>query len=158
MYVTLAALAAVVLTGCRLTGGGWMAGADGGRATFGFDLACRDGWFVGEWTYHDKAAGLNLHGTVTPTSGLWDPFEWTESGYPCEDTTAPGSIDLPLVYTARPCRDVCEEGHLYVSATDTGRAGPDKGDYLSIEVFDGPAAFYENSGVLRGGNLTVAGP
>jgi hypothetical protein len=158
--------AAVILSGCTIIsadGGGWMPGAENGKASFGFDIWCNYATdrLNGTWVYQDKKSGINAHGTLTDTGGGWiKPFFGSpyETGLHCSPQF--GSYDseagLHLVYQTRSCgHGVCDSGFAYVRLDDDGQQGPDKGDELKVEFWTGPYAGYENWGTLLGGQLTV---
>jgi hypothetical protein len=144
--VGVAALAAV-LAGCAtVTGGGWLAGLNGGRATFGADLTCNENsHLVGSWTYHDKSAGVDVAGTVTDADAVF-----------CNQSGTPGgSVSWFGTYTAQHCSGACT-GSFDVTVVDSnGNAGRIKGDTLTITLTGGPNAGYSNTGEIRGGNLKV---
>ncbi len=152
---------ALLLSACSLTGGGWMPGADSGKATLGFNLVCNEtsGFMNGSWTYHDKASGVNIGGTLTDTSGsvdlqaLINDEVLVPGPIPCGVSIQEAETLFALMYTARPSHDT---GWAIIIATDTGRTGPNKGDGFAIQLFDSALTpWYENEQTLSGGNLTV---
>jgi hypothetical protein len=137
------ALAALVLSGCTLTGGGWMFSAASGRATFGFNITCDGSYLTGNWVYHDKAAGVDVTGTI--------PSET----FPCSNGGPTGGLfEIETPYRAQHCKTDCE-GTAFIAAYDDGTGKPPKGDELSIELDGGPYDGYENEGDVQGGNLEV---
>jgi len=162
----LSVVAALVLSACSITGGGYMAGIDGGKATFGFGITCQDNYVVGDWTFHDKSFDpkVNAHGTLTPTSGAWynviglvedvgalcnDPYyDYFDGDY----------ATFNLMYSAEACTGDCT-GRATIVAYDSDQNGkPDKGDWLSVTFINGPYAGYENEGTVMGGNIKVDSP
>jgi hypothetical protein len=150
--VALALMAMVVLSGCSLIsarGGGWMEGADSGKATFGFGIQCNEksGFLKGAWVYHDKGSDVNIHGKLTDDSGGWD------GGIPCDMTFAMDRQGfLKVEYVARPSGDI---GTGLVKLVDGDLNGPDKEDWLKVKLLTGADAPYENYKELGGGNLKV---
>jgi hypothetical protein len=138
---------AFVLTGCAtLTGGGWMFSAVSGKATFGVNMTCDgNGNLVGDWTYHDKAAGVDIAGTVTADAGI-----------DCNSGSPGGEATWYFDYTAQHCTGDCS-GTAELTVFDGNTGGKLKGDTLSISLAGGPDDGYSNSGPVRGGNLVVTG-
>jgi hypothetical protein len=133
-----AGLCAFVLAGCAVSGGGWMPGKYGGKATFGFSLTCDENSnLVGDWTYHDKGAGVDIAGTVT-----------ADDAVPC------GSITEVVPYRAQHCSSNCT-GSATITVTDSGDTGRFKGDHLSVSLSGGVYAGYSNSQNVQGGNLVI---
>jgi len=143
-----AGMGAFILAGCAtLTGGGWMPGKNGGKATFGFNLTCNsNNHLVGDWTYHDKSAGIDIAGTLTD-----------EDAVPCDPNGLPGGLgEWTLPYTAQHCSGGCS-GLVDIAVIDANEIGKLKGDELSISVLSGPDAGYEYENEISGGNLEVTG-
>lgn len=128
------------------TGGGWIDGKEGGKATFGFnaEVECDKGEVTsatGQVTYHDRSVGLKLKGTITgggffgecgddPENSVWAHGVWRQQGRSDEFTG----------------------GLFAIQVTDNGEPGTE--DWLKIEVFDFEEfELYVNSGVLHGGNI-----
>lgn len=141
------ALFAPVTARSEVTGGGWIRGVNGGKATFSVDLA-DDG--TGTFTYKDSnfrnsdfPKGINLEGIIESSGLVY--FDTVE---------ASGS------YTAKRGGT---SGYFVAFFTDTGESGPQKGDELVIDLYSDPDhlnLLYENSRVLGngtsgGGNITV---
>jgi hypothetical protein len=140
---------AFVLAGCALTGGGWMYSAisNSSKATFGFDLVC-DGsnHVVGPWTYHDKAASIDVAGEVTADDNI-----------PCDSGVGlpPATSTWHVSYTAQHCSSDCS-GTADITVTDSGINGkPPRGDQLTISLTGGVDDGYENDGTVQGGNLII---
>jgi hypothetical protein len=108
-----------------VTGGGWIPGASGGKATFGF-VAGRnaDGTFRGHMTYKDHSIGQSFKGDVTNFVGC---------------TAGASSFDGLLDNSA---------GSFHSDVQDNGEPG--NTDVFHINVNGGA---YENQGILRGGNI-----
>ena len=143
--VTAGVLVAFVLSGCSLTGGGWMRSTEGGsnKATFSFNITCVNFFLTGGWVYHDKAAGVDAEGTV-PANSFCLP-----------DGTPGGTFDLTGSYTAQHCKSACT-GSVHIVATDSNLGGkPVKGDHVSVVFTGGPFDGYENEGDVLGGNFFV---
>jgi hypothetical protein len=131
----------------QVTGGGWIPGVNGGKATFGFDVSPAG---TGNITYHDSSYtssafpnGVNIHGTVLAAGFI-----------------APGTVEIEGTYTAE---QGGTSGSFVGFLHDTGQGGAFKGDTLRIELYD-PSShlLYDHGGTLGnggpgGGNITVAG-
>ena len=107
------AAAIVIIAGChKVTGGGWIAGVNGGKATFGFQAQCVDdefgdpSQFEGQFQFNDRGAGVRFHGDVNANQTyVGAPEEWScsdivELVFPAElnqalfrgECTSPGGI------------------------------------------------------------------
>jgi len=142
--------AALLLSGCSLTGGGWMFSTQGSpnKATFSFNITCVNFLLTGGWVYHDKASGIDAEGTV-PANSLCLP-----------DGAPGGTFDQTGTYTAQHCKSNCT-GNVHFVVTDSNQGGkPLKGDHLSIAFTSGPLSGYSNNADVQGGNLfvTLNGP
>lgn len=117
-------------TGAKVTGGGWIAGKNGGHANFGFNAMQTGG---GNLTYTDKGADVKQFkaDTVTPPSVSESNASWSGTGTWIHSD---GSSQPGVVYT--------------VNVADNGPGG--KTDQFSI-TFGG----YSDSGTLGGGNITI---
>jgi hypothetical protein len=117
-------------TGAKVTGGGWIAGKNGGHANFGFNAMQSGG---GNLTYIDKGADVKQFkaDTVTPPTVSGSTASWSGTG---TWTHADGSSQPGVVYT--------------VNVSDNGPGG--KTDQFSIAF-----GSYSDSGTLGGGNITI---
>ena len=152
VFLLVMVLFAPLVAHSEVTGGGWITGADGGRATFNVDICCTDSpTHTGTFTYHDKEFrssdfpnGVNIQGTVQSTG------------------MAPGVISASGPYTAA---QGGTSGFLRATFIDSGQKGPQKGDSLQVSLFSDEfqtVALYTNASVLGGGrngggNITVTG-
>ena len=170
--------AIIVIAGChKVTGGGWIAGVNGGKATFGFQAQCVDdefgdpSQFEGQFQFNDRGAGVRFHGDVNANQTyVGAPEEWScsdivELVFPAElnqalfqgECTSPGGIT----------------GTFSVEVTDNGTPGSMAGDVITVSTpytvvtefgtftFGEPCTDdlqpYSNSGVIGGGNLVSHG-
>lgn len=139
LLVAVATLA-VVVAGCGSatgSGGGWLDGKLGGRATLGFDGTCVDGTAAGSLTYIDRS--------TTPVVS-----------FVLESGTCSGSATDPTVagtYRARPRGG---SGRVTIAFHDGGATGPNKGDTVAVTIVGGAFDGYVHAGPLRGGNVTFA--
>lgn len=71
----------LIVAGCyKVTGGGWIAGVNGGKATFGFEGRCVDEndpffgavqtYWKGNFQYNDHSARVRINGELTPSNSL----------------------------------------------------------------------------------------
>ena len=126
-----AAAMLVCIAGChKVTGGGWIAGVNGGKATFGFQAQCVDdadgdpSQYEGQFQYNDRGAGVRFHGNVNANmTYVGAPEDWS-----CSDI-------VELVYANQLNQ---ETGEPPQPCTDNGFA-------------------YSNSGPLSGGNIVSHG-
>jgi hypothetical protein len=116
-------------TGAKVTGGGWIAGKNGGHGNFGFNTMQTGG---GNLTYVDKGADVKQFkaDTVTPPAVNGTSASWGGTG---TWTHSDGSSQS-LAYQ--------------VTVADNGPGG--KTDQFSIAF-----GSYSNSGTLGGGNITI---
>jgi hypothetical protein len=127
-------------------GGGWLPGANGGKATFGFQVS-KDG--TGHLTYQDHTYidltyfpnGVNIQGTILSS------------------TVSNGTmITVDGTYTAH---QGGTSGYFEAILIDTGANGPSKGDSVQITLSPDPSlspVIYSNAGTLGdfgpgGGNI-----
>jgi hypothetical protein len=117
-------------TGAKVTGGGWIAGKNGGHGNFGFNAMQLGG---GNLTYIDKGADVKQFtaDTVTPPTVGGSNASWSGTGTWIHSD---GSSQAGVVYT--------------VNVTDNGPSG--KTDQFSIAFGN-----YSDSGTLGGGNITI---
>ena len=129
------AFASMVLisVGCagKYTGGGWIEGKCGGKATFGFQMKSDGECVSGQVQYNDHGADVMFHGVV-------ESMNWS-SGYAC------GTANIG------PKKDP-GEFHIYVE--DNGEPGSmDETDYFWIILLPDCGPSYCNAGFLCGGNI-----
>jgi hypothetical protein len=120
-----------------------------GKATFGFNLTCdENGNLTGDWTYHDKAAGVDVSGFIP-----------AEAEVPCEEGTPGGIVEIPTPYQAQHCKEADPNdcfGVALITVDDSNTGGePPKGDLLSIQLSGGPFDGYSNVNLVLGGNLVA---
>jgi hypothetical protein len=117
-------------TGAKVTGGGWIAGKNGGHGSFGFNAMQAGG---GNLTYIDKGADVKQFkaDTLTPPTVSGSTASWSGTGTWIHSD---GSSQSGVVYT--------------VNVTDNGTGG--KSDKFSIAF-----GSYSDSGTLGGGNITI---
>jgi len=157
----MAAVGAVglLLAACLpVSGGGYISGVNGGKANFGFSVACdSSSHLTGAWNYNDKGAGVNIAGDMSSVN------------QGCPDGS-PGRQSYASTYTAQgKCRANCT-GFARIDIFDGGGRGSLKGDCLDVILFNGVFDGYSNfdpSGTecsgdplgglkpVLGGNLTV---
>jgi hypothetical protein len=119
-------------------GGGWIPGAKGGKATFGFQVS-KDG--TGQFTYEDHNSvdpvyfpnGVNIHGTIL-SSGVNNRVITVDGTYTAQQGGTSGYFEAILF--------------------DTGANGAFKGDTVQITLSPDPSlspVIYFNSGTLGDG-------
>ena len=119
----------LTLSGCKVTGGGWLASASEGKANFGFVLQdCDEA--KGQFTYIDMAAGVKVKGELISFIG----DHLASVSYRSTNPQDPG------------------EGIAEVYFADTGEGNDDHG-FLQIAVLTGPFQGYFNAGLIDGGNI-----
>lgn len=139
-------IAAFAFSGCGqfVTGGGWLQGHDGGKATFGFVFNNTDDQGLFQGTYHDPSADVMVR--FDGGSPNYDfaahhyvvNVNWVEQGKrQCTDNDK-----------AAACTGT---GVLY--AVDNGEPGVSEDDYISITLFGFHGGTYSNSGTIGGGNI-----
>ena len=143
--LTVAGLAAVVgLSACEMSGGGTFASDDAanGKANVGLDIQCDVfGGGSGTFTFIDRSPNPAL--TSEPRVSV----EGTVQG--CIKVL--GVITATGTYESRPTGD---GGKFRVTAKDTGKTGPDKGDKMALTLSGGRFGGYSFNGTLSGGNFT----
>jgi hypothetical protein len=161
------AVLALALVGCAEPGffsvGGWIPGAEGGKANFGgYVDACNFPTTYGHLTYHDKGYPLRLEGHVTggaqcvndggePSAACvqcqavaidklgWSSFPVADLGY------------AEITYRSQDKRNNPGTGTAFVCVADFGEgANADDPDFLYINVETGPYGGYENWGEVKG--------
>lgn len=167
VIVAVTALTALAVGCHRLNGGGWIDGLYGGKAHFGFQARCEeridaDGWyeaafFVGQFQFMDKSAGVRFHGEIQVDKILFDP----EFPVSCEEVGAAVVAELGnYAEFSGECRSQPGKvpGIFTVAIEDLeGQVGWDRNDTISIETDCTPdGEWYANSGQLKGGNLSFA--
>jgi len=179
--------AIVIIAGChKVTGGGWIAGVNGGKATFGFQAQCRSGtaeldfgggpitlpelsFYEGQFQYHDKSANVSFHGKTTPDNFLL--------GFPgsCDELVAEmnaNGIATNATSFSGECvtRPGGVAGTFAITVVDNGKPGLGAGDEITVttprlnflnEPIGAPCTAdgqpYSNSGLLGGGNIAMPG-
>lgn len=160
--ISIFTLAAVFsLSGCmalgKVSGGGWMEGAEGGRANLGFTAAqCAEGWIDGSFTYHDrKADKLQIHGAIT-NAGLCQGDYDSDLGMCdyCEaiwgGSTLAGCASYQVEFDYVTQGKVKDTGTGFACVVDCGEginAVFDDGLYIELDTG------YSNFGPLMGGNI-----
>ena len=134
----------VALSGCnKVTGGGWIAGVNGGKANFGFQAQCQEetvdfgfgemlmpGFYEGQFQYRDNSAYVGFHGDINIAVGALfdgtcadlvdffrengDPANFSEFSGEC--VSHPGGV----------------QGTFKVVVVDNGKAGPDASDEITV--------------------------
>ena len=116
----------LIMTGCKVTGGGWFEDAcSGKKCTFGLTAQADDetGEAKGEFQFNDHA-GTKIHAEVT---GLWE--------------LVPG---VAYIFEG----ETKDEKDVYVEVNDLGEPGLGVGDSIILEYDGGNWA-----GTLGGGNI-----
>jgi hypothetical protein len=116
-------------TGAKVTGGGWIAGKNGGHASFGFNAMQLGG---GNLTYIDKGADIKQFNadTVTPPAVNGTSASWGGTGTWIHSDGSSQSVSYQ------------------VTVADNGPGG--KSDRFSIAF-----GSYSDAGTLGGGNITI---
>lgn len=153
----------VAIVGChKVTGGGWIDGVNGGKATFGFQAQCvnEDGYrfYRGQFQYNDLGAGVKVHTELLRVGffGISDTAESCENAADIVGSLAGVTNQAQLVGSCT--GPTGEEGLVWIFVTDEGVPGSIKGDSIFVDIdavctTDGQP--YSNSGIIRGGNLIV---
>ena len=150
VFLLVMVLFAPLVAHSEVSGGGWIPGANTGKATFNVDI--NSDTHSGTFTYQDKGFrssdfpnGVNIQGMIQSTG------------------MAPGVISATGTYTAA---QGGTSGFVFATFSDTGQKGPTKGDSLQVRLcldsFCTGGSIYTNSSVLGGGrkgggNITVTG-
>lgn len=139
-HLSVIVILAVSLAGCTFEGGGWIPTA-GGKATFGFNIDCIDGWSTGELVYHDHPIRLKVHGYFSGPNVCTESqndftvdFDWHLQGKGPEHFPEQGS------------------GRLRVVDYGEGRKATSD-DYVGIWLWADGIQLYQNAGFLGGGNI-----
>ena len=162
----------VIIAGChKVTGGGWIAGVNGGKATFGFQAQCVDdefgdpSQFEGQFQFNDRGAGVRFHGDVNANlSYIGFPEEWS-----CSDIVE--FVNPPEELGHAAFQGQCTSpagiaGTFSVEVMDNGTPGSVAGDIITVQSpaygFCGTPCTddmqtYSNSGVIGGGNIVSHG-
>ncbi len=117
---------------CRdfVTGGGWITGHSGGKATFGVSGGIKNGKFWGQLSYNDHGKnGMKLKSTGVTAYFVIDPVTRVIEG--TARVNGHGSFTYKVV------------------VVDNGEPG--RNDSFSLDVSNG----YSASGTLRGGNIQI---
>lgn len=162
-----AAAILVVIAGChKVTGGGWIEGVNGGKATFAFEGKCvrvdpfetgepESFFYRGQLQFNDRLAGVKVHTEMLRVALFGDTSESCE-----ESADFFGSFGS--LYQATfgglcygPNREI---GFVSVDVVDEGLRGSFKGDSITISI-DGVCTSdgqpYSNSGIIQGGNIVI---
>jgi hypothetical protein len=149
--IVLAVLVAIlVMSSCvsgSSSGGGWMNSvAWGEKATLGFSVYCDFPDALGEVQYNDHGAGVQFH------SSAQLPVSWKDDDTVCfiDSWTGFGCLEAP--YRPQPKG---EPGILKLCVDDGGATGPDKMDWVTVNLYGGAFDGYSNCGWLQGGNITT---
>lgn len=165
----------IFLAGCHeLTGGGWIPGANGGKANFGFVAKCADSidpdfgdlpyFYEGQFQYQDRLAGVRFHAAMEGSLGF--------IGFGnCDDVGDLGEADPEFTISG-----ACESrpgkvgGSFMVTFLDDGgAAGAMAGRKMIVQTpnpfippeFTAPCADnglpYYNEGYIGGGTLKSHG-
>jgi hypothetical protein len=148
----------VAIAGChKVTGGGWIAGVNGGKATFGFQAQCHEeevlpgvpgfAFFEGQVQYQDKGANVGFHGDINANNFAFFPF----GGAPrsCKDfVDFVSGFGVPVNGAEMTGECVSHPGGVTgtfkVTVVDNGKPGPSAGDeitvttpnYFTLPIFD----------------------
>jgi hypothetical protein len=123
-------LGAVLSTaGCKFTGGGGLPAAEGGTATFAFQMRAFENGNEGQLIYRDPSKGVRIQGQIT------------------------GPLDFGTFLGEYRPLGGGEGGSLLVSMVDQGKPGVSPGDFFSIDLVGGAYDTYSNSGTLTHGNI-----
>jgi len=160
--------AIAIMTGChKVTGGGWIDGVNGGKATFAFQGQCvrqdPDGsgeqsfFYRGQFQFNDRLAGVKVHAEMLRFALFGDESQSCE-----ESAEFFGSFDPrnEASFSAVCQSPTGEFGFITVDVVDEGTPGSLSGDFINISI-DGACTSdgqpYSNSGIIRGGNIVVHG-
>lgn len=139
----------VVIVGChKVAGGGWLAGVNGGKATFGFQGQCRAGtteldfgggpitvtelaFYEGQFQYHDNGANVSFHGDISPNNfALGFPGTCDELvAWMAENAIATNESSFAGECVSRPG---AVAGTFKVTVVDHGKPGPGAGDEITV--------------------------
>ena len=134
-----AGLLVIALTACGTatgSGGGWLPGKLGGRATLGFDGICVNGSATGSLTYIDRS--------VSPTVSIV-----------LESATCSGTTSDPTLAGTYRARPRGASGHVDITFHDSGARGPNKGDTIAISIVCGAFDGYTHAGTIQIGRAHV---
>ena len=144
------------LTGCEATGIGWIPSrlVPGDKATFGFDVVTDpttyDSSFSG--SYQDPQ-GMMSNGKVVSVdfkgTGMLHKAPPPPGAPPVKGGCLQGAPNYQSTNPAMP-----GSGQLTLSICDLDGNGAGAGDYILLQVLDGPYALYQNFGEAHG-NITV---
>jgi len=149
LFLSVVALFAPVVARCEVTGGGWILGANGGKATF--DVEVNDDG-SGTFSYFDKGFRSSDFPNGVNIVGMIESLQFTGTGV----------VQTAGTYIAK---QRGTSGYFTAAFRDTGQKGPQKGDSLEISLYPDSSStvqLYDNARVLGdgkngGGNITVAG-
>jgi hypothetical protein len=136
---------ALLLAGCRGTGGGWIPGRFDEKASFGFNFQV-----------------IEVQDLPTRLAGSYDdgPVEFKGQGHlkrtappPRFPATIPCISGEPTYQSQNPSKP--GTGKLSLTMCDLGEPGASPGDFISVIVLTGPYMGYQNENFVAGGNLQV---
>jgi len=161
----------VALSGCnKVTGGGWIAGVNGGKANFGFQAQCQEGtvdfgfgemltqdFYEGQFQYRDNSAYVGFHGDINIAASAigfdgtcadlvdffhenGDPANWSDFSGECVSHS--GGV----------------QGTFRVMVVDNGKAGPDSADEITVTTpnfFEEP--IFDDEGEFLGFEVVALG-
>jgi hypothetical protein len=132
----------VALSGCnKVTGGGWMAGVNGGKANFGFQAQCQEvstdfdemlfpGFYEGQFQYRDNSAYVGFHGDINiAVTALFDGTCAELVDFFHENGDAANWSDFSGECVSHPGG---VQGTFRVMVVDNGKAGPDSADEITV--------------------------
>ena len=131
---------AFMLSGCKVTGGGWIESTEcDGKANFGFvammDDSCIPFIYTGKFNYHDKNAGLKMNGDVEwGDAGLLGGWQCFGGTYRSTNPKDPGDGSW--------CACVKDRGEGINEYGD--------GDEIKVWAYGGPYDGYYNRGYVQG--------
>jgi len=176
IVVALAAVGAVVLTGCApMSGHGSLDSTVSGSAQIEFHSKCsKAGNLVGSLEFQDRAAGVSLEGKVRDAD--YTTFDWPVGSGDCSTTPVdlaqfngePVSA-LAVPFTLKHCRTDCT-GIALVGAVDGGRTHHNHAgrtapgcdamvpgvDYVIVALQGSSKSGYVNCGPLRRGGVEIS--
>lgn len=136
---------AAAVVGChKVAGGGWLAGVNGGKATFGFQGQCHEivldfgeevpafVSYEGQFQYNDRGANVGFHGDVN-----WDKLVFFPFGN-APDSCKEWASSLPVAIKDAEFTGECVSrsggvtGTFKVTVVDNGKPGPGAGDEITV--------------------------
>jgi hypothetical protein len=165
--VTVAAvlLLAGFAAGCdKVTGGGWITSSANPleKATFGFTARCKNTsvdstpvavFYDGQLDYHDRGAGIRIHGDVEPDEFVQVSDATCKELEDFLDVIVPAVAVFEGTYRTHPDG---RRGDFEVEVTDNGEPAALNGDMFCIELFDlSDNVTHANCGLVQGGNIQI---